>query len=397
MAIDEKQFSKRAQALQPSATLAVSKKAKEMAAAGEDVINLGMGEPDFETPKPIAAAAVAAIQSGQTSFYTPVGGTLSLRKGIAQLAERLTGQELSAKQVTVTTGAKMALYALSQILVNPGDLVVAAKPYWVSYAEQVGLAGGRFEALGDDRFGKLTVAALNALDEKPKVILLNNPTNPSGVLYSKAELQAILDWAEAADCFLIVDEIYGRLVYNGAHFTSVLSLAQLNNRKLIVVDGVSKSYSMTGWRIGWALADEQIIAELNKVLGHMTSNPTAVAQAAAEAAVTGDQQMVESIRQVFEKRLNTTYAAIQELPGLTVSDKPEGAFYFFIKIEDELLKRLHLNSSADFAKVLLEEEKVALPAGEGFGKPGYLRLSYAKDQAAINEALKRIKRFITKD
>lgn len=391
--ISDSEFSNRSKAVQPSATLAVSKKAKELKAAGESVINLGMGEPDFVTPEPIAEAAIAAIRSGKTSFYTPVGGTLSLRKGIVSLTEKLTGQKLSTNQVTVATGAKMALYALNQILVNPGDLVVSAKPYWVSYAEQVHLAGGDFEAIGDEN-GKLTVAALDGLDRLPKLIILNNPTNPSGILYSKDELVTLLDWAKRHDVFMIVDEIYGRLVYNGAVFTSVLSLTELTDSKVIVVDGVSKSYSMTGWRIGWALADEAIIRQLNKVLGHMTSGPTAVAQAAAEAAVTGDQSVVEGIRLTFQERLNWTYDQIEAIDGLTLSAKPEGAFYFFIRVDQPVLDRLGLASSAEFATKLLETEKVALPAGEGFGMPGYLRLSYAQDQASIDEALHRIKHFI---
>lgn len=392
--LSDSEFSKRSQAVLPSATLAVSKKAKELKTAGEAVINLGMGEPDFETPEPIAEAAIKAIRSGKTSFYTPVGGTLGLRTGITQLTKELTGQSLNVNQVTVATGAKMALYALNQILINPGDLVVSAKPYWVSYAEQVHLAEGEFQAIGDAQTGKLTVEALEELDRVPKLIILNNPTNPSGILYSREELLALLEWTEKHAVFLIVDEIYGRLVYNGATFTSVLSLKTLTNSKVIVVDGVSKSYSMTGWRIGWALADETIVRQLNKVLGHMTSGPTAAAQAAAEAAVTGNQGVVEAIRLTFQERLNWTYDQLEAIDGLTLAAKPEGAFYFFIKIDQPVLDRLGLNSSAAFAEKLLEVEKVALPAGEGFGMSGYLRLSYAQDQASIDEAIARIKRFI---
>lgn len=391
----EEEFTKRSQKVQPSATLAVSKKAKEMAAAGEDVINLGTGEPDFTTPKNIAQAAIKAIETGKTSFYTPVGGVLELRQGIADLTKKLTGQEIKANQVRVTTGAKMALYALVQILVNPGDLVVSAKPYWVSYAEQVNLADGKFLALSDDTTaGKLTVGALNQLQKTPKLIILNNPTNPSGILYTKDEVQAILDWAEEHGSFLIVDEIYGRLVYNNAVFTSALSLREIANSKLIVVDGVSKSYSMTGWRLGWAIADETVIKNMNKVLGHMTSNPSAVSQAAALEAVTGDQGAVEELRLAFEGRLNETFARIEQIDGIQLAEKPEGAFYFFIRIEDWLLEKMGLSNSAAFAEKLLEDEKVAVPAGEGFGMPGYLRMSYAKDQASLNEALLRIEHFI---
>ncbi|MBS9339090.1 pyridoxal phosphate-dependent aminotransferase [Fructobacillus sp. M2-14] len=391
----EEEFTERSQKVQPSATLAVSKKAKEMASAGYDVINLGTGEPDFVTPKNIAQAAISAIESGKTSFYTPVGGTPELRSGIANLAKKLTGQAITANQVTVTSGAKMALYALVQILVNPGDLVVSAKPYWVSYAEQVNLAGGLFEAFSDDSSaGKLTVGALNQLKQTPKLIILNNPTNPSGILYTKDEVQALLDWALEHGSFIIVDEIYGRLVYNNAVFTSALSLKAIAGSRIIVVDGVSKSYSMTGWRMGWAIADETVIQNMNKVLGHMTSNPSAVSQAAALEAVSGDQSVVEEMRRKFEGRLNSTFERIEKIDGIKLAEKPEGAFYFFIQIEDWLLQKMKLDSSAAFAEKLLDDEYVALPAGEGFGMPGYLRLSYAKDQASLDKALDRIEHFI---
>ncbi|MFC4760653.1 pyridoxal phosphate-dependent aminotransferase [Fructobacillus durionis] len=392
--LEESEFSTLAQSVHPSATLAVSKKAKAMTAAGEDVINLGIGEPDFKTPEPIAQAAIAAIETGKTSFYTPVSGTLSLRQGIVDLAKKLTGQELSVNQVVVTTGAKMALYAMVQALVNPGDFVVSAKPYWVSYAEQVNMAGADFIAVGDEKQGKLRVADLDALDRKPKLIMVNNPTNPSGILYSKEEILGLLNWAEEQDVFIMIDEIYGRLVYNGATFTSAMKLKTLSGSKVIVVDGVSKSYSMTGWRIGWALADESVIANMSKLLGHMTSGPTAAAQAAAEAAVTESQEVVEGMRKTFEERLNATYALIEKIDGLNLAAKPEGAFYFFIKVDQDVLDRMNLSSTLEFADKLLEAEKVALPAGEGFGMPGYLRLSYAQDQATLNEALKRIERFI---
>ncbi|CAK1233478.1 Aspartate/methionine/tyrosine aminotransferase (AspB) [Fructobacillus tropaeoli] len=388
-------FSKRAQAVQPSATLAVSKKAKQMAAEGIDVINLGVGEPDFTTPKAISEAAIEAIEGGQTSFYTPVGGILPLREAIAEQTTKKTGQVLSADQVTVTSGAKLSLYTIMQVLLNPGDQVVMPEPYWVSYVEQVRLAGGVATTVKPKTAAmKLTPADLDEVAGPVKLIILNNPSNPTGQVYSRAEVQALLDWADAHDSFLLSDEIYGQLIYNGQTFTSALSLKEIKDSRLIIVDGVSKSYSMTGWRLGWTIADEKIIAEMNKLLGHMTSNPAAVSQYAALAALTVDQQMVEDMRTTFESRLNATYDKLTAIPGLSVAQKPEGAFYLFFKVDQDLLDKLGLKSTIDFASALLEQAHVAIPAGEGFGMPGYLRLSYAKDQATINEALDRILAFV---
>ncbi|GAP03629.1 aspartate aminotransferase [Fructobacillus tropaeoli] len=388
-------FSKRAQAVQPSATLAVSKKAKQMAAEGIDVINLGVGEPDFTTPTAISEAAIEAIEGGQTSFYTPVGGILPLREAIAEQTTKKTGQVLSPNQVTVTSGAKLSLYTIMQVLLNPGDQAVMPEPYWVSYVEQVRLAGGVATTVKPKTAAmKLTPADLDEVAGPVKLIILNNPSNPTGQVYSRAEVQALLDWADAHDSFLLSDEIYGQLVYNGQTFTSALSLKEIKDSRLIIVDGVSKSYSMTGWRLGWTIADEKIIAEMNKLLGHMTSNPAAVSQYAALAALTVDQQMVEDMRTTFESRLNATYDKLTAIPGLSVTPKPEGAFYLFFKVDQDLLDKPGLKSTIDFATALLEQAHVAIPAGEGFGMPGYLRLSYAKDQATINEALDRILAFV---
>ncbi|WP_288846331.1 pyridoxal phosphate-dependent aminotransferase [uncultured Fructobacillus sp.] len=388
-------FSKRTQAVQPSATFAVSKKAKQMAAEGIDVINLGVGEPDFTTPKAISEAAIEAIEGGQTSFYTPVGGILPLREAIAEQMTEKTGQVLSPNQVTVTSGAKLSLYTIMQVLLNPGDQVVMPEPYWVSYVEQVRLAGGVATTVRPKTAAmKLTPADLDEVAGPVKLIILNNPSNPTGQVYSRDEVQALLDWADAHDSFLLSDEIYGQLVYNGQTFTSALSLKEIKDSRLIIVDGVSKSYSMTGWRLGWTIADEKIIAEMNKLLGHMTSNPAAVSQYAALAALTVDQQMVEDMRTTFESRLNATYDKLTAIPGLSVAQKPEGAFYLFFKVDQDLLDKLGLKSTIDFATALLEQAHVAIPAGEGFGMPGYLRLSYAKDQETINEALNRILAFV---
>lgn len=239
MMLQASDFSKRAQAVQPSATLAVSKKAKQMAAEGIDVINLGVGEPEFTTPKAISEAAIEAIEGGQTSFYTPVGGILPLRKAIAEQTTKKTGQVLSADQVTVTSGAKLSLYTIMQVLLNPGDQVVMPEPYWVSYVEQVRLAGGVATTVKPKTAAmKLTPADLDEVAGPVKLIILNNPSNPTGQVYSRAEVQALLDWADAHDSFLLSDEIYGQLIYNGQTFTSALSLKEIKDSRLIIVDGV---------------------------------------------------------------------------------------------------------------------------------------------------------------
>lgn len=375
----------------PSPTLAMAKKAKEMQAAGIDVINLGVGEPDFTTPNYIVDGAKAAMDAGQTSFYTPTAGLPALRQAIAADTFKRTDQQITAGQVVVTAGAKLALYALMQVLVDPNDIVVTPAPYWVSYSEQVKLAGGRLAAIvpaAPDL--KITPAELGAFDGKIKVLILNSPNNPTGAVYSRAELSALLDWADANDVYVILDEIYGQLVYNDAEFTSGLALRQLTDSKLIIIDGVSKAYAMTGWRIGWALADTTIINAMSNLLDHMTSNPSAVAQYAALTALTTDSDALGEMRLAFEERLNATFAGLQKVPHLTLTHKPQGAFYLFPKVDDAALAAHGVTSTDELALKILTEAHVALPAGEGFGMPGYLRLGYAKDQATLDEALRRL-------
>ena len=281
-----------------------------------------------------------------------------------------------------------------QVLLNPGDVVVAAAPLWVSYVEQIKLADGQLQTIVPDNAAlKLTVADLAALTTPVKAIIVNSPTNPTGQVYTRDELQAILDWANEHDTYVILDEIYGQLVYNGATFTSGLQLQPLENSRMIIVDGVSKAYAMTGWRIGWTLASSEVIVAMNKLLDHMTSNPTAVAQYAAIAALTGDQSSVEVMRQAFEKRLNATFDALNNVPGLEVAVKPEGAFYLFPKVEPQVLTAAGVADTSELSMKILKEARVAMPSGEGFGMPGYLRMGYAKDQAVLDEAVRRLTEF----
>lgn len=387
-------ISKRARAVNPAATLAMSRLAKEMQAEGVDVINLGVGESDFQTPQNVTDAAIAAIESHQTSFYTPTSGVKELKQAIInQVAQRYQA-EISLSNVTVTTGAKLSLYVLMQVLLDPGDIVVASSPLWVSYVEQIKLAGGVMQTIqpNNDEL-KLTISDLKQLSTKIKVIIVNSPTNPTGQVYTRDELVAILNWANKHDVYIILDEIYGQLVYNGAEFTSGLQIQSLENSRMIIVDGVSKAYAMTGWRIGWTLATSEIIATMNKLLDHMTSNPTAVAQYAAIAALNGDQSTVELMRVAFEKRLNTTFDLLNTVPGLQVAKKPQGAFYLFPKVSPQVLTKAGVADTTALSMKILQEAHVAMPSGEGFGMPGYLRMGYAKDQSVLNEAIRRLTAF----
>ena len=387
-------LSKRISELTPSPTLAMNKQAKEMQAEGIDIINLGVGEPDFQTPDEIAEGAIQAIQAQKTSFYTATSGITELKSAIVSTVKTRYNATISPQNVTVTTGGKLSLYALMQTLLDPGDSVVTAAPYWVSYQEQVKLAGGLLEAIQPANPAlKLTVADLEALTHPVKVIIINTPTNPTGQVYTRNEIIALLDWANQHDTYIILDEIYGQLVYNDTVFVSGLQIQPVDDSRMIIVDGVSKAYAMTGWRIGWTIADAKIITAMNKLLDHLTSNPTAVAQYAALAALRSNPDNIEKMRLAFEQRLNTTYTALNAVKGLSVALKPQGAFYLFPKVDKNVMVNIGVNSTEELSLRLLNEAHVALPAGEGFGMPGYLRISYAKSQDTLDQAISRLATF----
>lgn len=387
-------FSKRIKNLAPSPTLGMNARAQELANQGFPVINLSVGEPDFTTPEFIDQAAKAAIDAGIASFYTPTLGIKELRLALSQYL--VSQQILTPVNIAVTASAKLALYALMQILVSRGEKVVVPAPYWVSYQEQVKLAEGDFfPVYPSNPAFKLAPSDLAALGFVPKVVLINNPTNPTGAVYNAAEIQALIKWAEENDVYLIVDEIYGKLVYNKTSFTSALQLAPIHERKLIVVDGVSKAYAMTGWRIGWVCADQVIITQLGKFLDHVTSNPATVSQYAALAAVSGDGTSTARMNHEFEKRLNATWPQLAKIPGLKLGPKPQGAFYCFLEVAPPVLERKNVRNTTELAQDILEKTQVALAAGEAFGLTGFLRLSYAKSQAEIDEAIRRLKAYFS--
>ncbi|WP_353989804.1 pyridoxal phosphate-dependent aminotransferase [Pediococcus argentinicus] len=387
-------FSKRVLNVSPSATLAVSAQAKKMQADGIDVINLSTGEPDFATPVNIQNAAIDSIQNGSASYYTPVKGLPDLQNAVVKRVFQDYQRTIDPSQVALTVGAKMGLYALFQAVLEPGDSAMIIAPYWVSYEEQIKLAGANVQVVHPQANDmKATPPELTAaMDDSTKILILNTPQNPSGLVYSRKETEAIAKWALEHNVLLVADEIYGKLVYNNVKFTSVLELSDELVNNTVIINGVSKAYAMTGWRLGYLIANPEIINKVGVLLGHMTSNPTTVAQYAAIEALNGDQKAVFDMRDAFEKRLNETYALLNDIPGLKLEHKPEGAFYLFPNVT-ELMKQKGFTSSSELALALLNDAHVAVVAGEGFGMSGYIRLSYATSQDKLNEACRRIKEF----
>ncbi|MFD1900140.1 pyridoxal phosphate-dependent aminotransferase [Enterococcus termitis] len=388
-------ISMRAQKLEPSVTLAASAKANALKAQGQNVLSLTVGEPDFTTPKNIQQAAIQAIESGKASYYTPSAGIKELRQAVATYIKSNYQLDYQVENVIVTDGAKFALYLLFQAVLNPLDEVIIPVPYWVSYGEQVKLAEGVpvFVSCAQEQEFKVTVAQLEeARTEKTKILILNSPSNPTGMIYSEKELRAIGEWAVLHDILIVSDDIYGKLVYNGAVFTPIATLSEAIQKQTIIINGVSKSYAMTGWRIGYAVGDKAIIATMNDIASQSTSNPTAVSQYAAIEALSGEQDTVETMRQAFEERLNKVYPMFAALPGFKI-EKPHGAFYLFPNIK-ETMDLCGYTDVTDWVDDLLAEAHVALVTGAGFGAPENVRISYATDLDTLEEAVARIAAFI---
>lgn len=389
--------SNRAQQLTPSVTLAAAAKAKALKAKGVDVLSLTVGEPDFVTPKNIQKAAIASIEDGRASYYTPSGGIPELKQAIVSYVEREYQLRYQPKQVIVTDGAKYALYLLFQAILNVGDEVIIPVPYWVSYGEQVKLAEGKpvFVSSTQEQSFKVSVAQLEAVrTDKTKAIILNSPSNPTGVIYTEEELRQIGEWAVAHNILIIADDIYGRLVYNGHRFTPIVTISEAIRQQTIIINGVSKTYAMTGWRIGFAVGDEKIIQAMTQLASQSTSNPVAVSQYAAIEALTGEQSTVEDMRQAFEKRLNHIYPKVAALPGVSLI-KPEGAFYLFPNVK-KTLEICGYDNVTNWVEDLLQEAHVALVTGEGFGAPEHVRMSYATDLMTLEKAIERMNDFIEK-
>ena len=393
------QLSDRLQRLAPSATLAMSQKSSEMKAQGIDVINMSVGEPDFNTPDHIKQAAKLAIDENY-SRYSPVPGYPDLRQAIARKLERENQLHYTPAEILVSNGAKQSVCNTVMALVNPGDEVIIPAPYWVSYPQMVKLAGGEpviVEAGFDQNF-KMTPAQLEAaITPKTRMIILCSPSNPTGSVYNKEELQALADVIlKHDDLFVLADEIYEHINYIGKHE----SIAQFPGMKerAIIVNGVSKAYAMTGWRIGYIAAPEWIVKGCNKLQGQYTSGPCSVSQKAAEFAYISSQECVEEMRQAFERRRNLIVKLAKEIPGLEVN-VPEGAFYLFPKCSSFYGKsdgETTINNSTDFAMYLLEKGHVATVGGDAFGDPECFRMSYATSDENIIEAMTRIRNTVAK-
>lgn len=378
----------------PSATLAVSNLTKQMKARGENVIDLSIGQPDFETPKHIEQAAIEAINNNLTSFYTPASGILPLREAISAHIEQQTAVHYDPKQIVVTTGAKFALYALMQVLIDPGEEVLVPIPGWVSYVEQIRLAGGvPREVVAHANF-KVTVDELEASrTKKTRAVIINSPQNPTGAVYTRQELTLIGNWALKHDILVIADDIYRDLIYNGTTYASMIEIDPQITANTVLISGVSKTYAMTGWRIGYMAGPDKLITAVATMLGHATGNATAVAQYAALAALTETQAPVETMRQAFEERLNAVYDRLVKIPGFVLDTKPQGAFYLFPNVR-RAAQLTNYSSVDDFVSALLAETGVALVPGRAFGMPEHARLSYSKDMASLMEALDRIEAFV---
>lgn len=390
-------LSKRVLEMEESVTLAAGARAKALKAQGRDILELTLGEPDFVTPKHIQQAAIEAIETGKASFYTVASGPPALKAAVNTYFENFYGYSVEPNQVVVGTGAKFVLYAFFAAIINPGDEVIIPTPYWVSYADQIKMNEGQpvfVKATEANQF-KVTVEQLEAArTDKTKVLLLNSPSNPTGMIYSRKELEAIGNWAVSHDILILADDIYGRLVYNGHRFTPISSISETIRKQTIVINGVSKAYAMTGWRVGYAVGQPEIISAMSKIVGQTTSNLTAVAQYAAIEALSGPQDTVETMRQAFEERLNTIYPLLAEVPGFEVI-KPEGAFYLFPNVK-KAMEMKGFSDVTDFTTAILEETGVALVTGAGFGAPENIRLSYATDMETLKAAVARLKEYMSK-
>ncbi|WP_163969834.1 pyridoxal phosphate-dependent aminotransferase [Oceanobacillus halotolerans] len=389
------ELANRVKTLTPSSTLAITAKAKQLKEQGHDVIGLGAGEPDFNTPEYILKAAKKAMDEGMTK-YTAAGGIVPLRETIVDKFKRDNNLTFTPEEIVVTTGAKHALFTLFQVLLNEGDEVIVPTPYWVSYPEQIKLAGGNpvfVEAKEQNSF-KLTPAQLEAaITSKTKAVIINSPSNPTGMMYSKEELEELGKICLKHDTIIVSDEIYEKLIYTNDKHISIAQISPELKEQTVIINGVSKSHAMTGWRIGYAAGNQEIIKAMTNLASHSTSNPTTIAQYAALAAYQAEEDPTIEMRNDFSKRLDTLYDLIIDVPGITC-EKPKGAFYLFPNVT-EAVNANGFSNVDDWVKAILEEEKVALVPGSGFGASNNVRLSYATSIEALTEAAKRIKRFVS--
>ena len=393
-------LSKKAGNISPSITLSITAKANELKAQGVDVVSFGAGEPDFNTPQNIINAAIKAMQDGKTK-YTPAGGILELKKTICKKFKEDNGLDYTTDQITISTGAKQCLANVFMAILNPGDEILIPIPYWVSYPELVKLADGVpvfVETLKENNY-KYTIEDLEkAVSDKTKAVLINSPNNPTGTIYNREELIEIVEFAKKHDLLIISDEIYEKLIYDGEKHISIASLSEDAFERTVVINGVSKTYAMTGWRLGYMAASKEITKLMTSIQSHMTSNVNTIAQYAAIEALNGPIEDLNTMVKEFERRRNFMVDRLGKIDGVSII-KPSGASYIMVNISsyfNTTFKGEEIKNSLDFSRVLLDEEKVAVIPGAGFGLDEYIRLSYATSMDIIETGIDRIAMFINK-
>ncbi|MBQ5696068.1 MAG: pyridoxal phosphate-dependent aminotransferase [Clostridium sp.] len=394
------ELSKKAQSIESSVTLAITAKAKELKESGVDIVSFSAGEPDFNTPKNIIDAAIKAMENGNTK-YTNTNGVISLREAICKKFKDDNGLVYNPSQIVVSTGAKQSIANALLAILNPGDEVIIPTPYWVSYPELVALADGKAVFVeGHEEYSyKFTKENLEkVVTSKTKAIILNTPNNPTGAVYSRSELVEIAEFAEKYNLIIISDEIYEKLIYGEKKHISIASISQDAYERTIVINGLSKSYAMTGWRLGYCGASEKIARLMTNIQSHMTSNVCSITQYAAIEALSGPQDKVNEMIIEFEKRRDYMVETLKNIKKFSIIE-PEGAFYIMINIDKCLGKEINgqkIENSMDFSSKLLEYEKVAVIPGKAFGLDNYIRVSYATSMELIEKGLKRINKFIDK-
>lgn len=394
-----KPVSKIAEAVRASTTLAVDSLAKQMKADGLDVVGFGTGEPDFNTPDNINMAGIRAICDGKTK-YTPAAGIIPLRKEIAQRLKEDCGVDYDYTQIVVASGAKHSVYIALAAITNPGDEIIIPAPFWVSYYEMVRMVGGTpvIVEAGEEQNFKITAQQLEAaITEKTKCLMLNNPSNPTGMIYSADELRAIADVCVKHDLYILADEIYYQLIYDGIEFTSIASLCDEVKERTLLINGVSKSYAMTGWRVGYCAANKTLAKIMSNFLSHSTGAPSTISQWASVEALTGPQEGIEAMRLAFLERRDYIVKRINSIPGVSCI-VPNGAFYVMMNIEQLIGKTLGgklIENDDDFAVALLEKALVAVVPCSGFGMKNFVRWSYAASMENIEKGLDRLEKFVT--
>lgn len=387
-------------AVEGSSTVALNTQAMLLKQQGLDILNLTAGEPEFDTPEHIRQAAHDAIEAGKTG-YTPTSGISELRKAVARSLTERTGAEYTADQVVVTSGAKFAIYVAAGALIQPGDEVLIPAPYWVSYPAIVKMFGGKPVPVwgGPDQSYKVTPNDLEtARTEKTRGMLFNSPSNPTGAAYSRAETEAIGRWAQEKDLWIISDEIYAELRFDDTPYFSIAAIDADLRARTVIVDGASKAYAMTGWRVGWLAATPELAKAATRVLGQTTSNACSISQWAALAAVAGSHDAVRAMTEEFRRRRDFTYDRLRQIDGLGVTC-PDGAFYFFLDVREFLGRRTDKGVTVDSAEALcsylLDSVGLALVPGEGFGAPGFVRLSFSPGIPVLEDAVGRLKQGLT--